>query len=94
MTTWSAPLALPAGTPEFNVNDGTSPIDLLIDGVISGIGRMLKIGDGTVRITRDNANWSGTVRLGVAGTAPLNGGRIIIAHRNALGTGAGLKIHF
>jgi autotransporter-associated beta strand protein len=94
MTTWSAPLALPAGTPEFNVNDGTSPIDLLIDGVISGIGRMLKIGDGTVRITRDNANWSGTVRLGVAGTAPLNGGRIIIAHRNALGTGAGLQMQF
>jgi autotransporter-associated beta strand protein len=93
-TEWAAPLALPTGTPEFNVNDGTSPIDLLIDGIISGIGRLLKIGDGTVRITGNNANWNGSVRLGVAGATPLNGGRIVIAHQNALGSGTGVQMQF
>jgi hypothetical protein len=69
-------------------------VDLLIDGVISGVARLLKIGDGTMRLTRDNANWSGSVRLGVAGTSPLNGGRIIMAHQNALGTGSNVQMQF
>jgi autotransporter-associated beta strand protein len=94
MSTWRAPLSLASGAPEVSVNDGTGPVDLLIDGVISGVARLLKIGDGTMRLTRDNANWSGSVRLGVAGTSPLNGGRIIMAHQNALGTGSNVQMQF
>ena len=47
-----------------------------------------------MRLTGNNSGWSGSARLGVAGSATIAGGRILIAHQNALGTGADVQMQF
>jgi autotransporter-associated beta strand protein len=93
-TTWNAPLSLPSGTPQFNIPAGPNAVDFVINGIISGIGRLLKVDSGTLRLSANNAGWVGGVRLGVAGTGAAPGGRLVIAHQNALGSAADLQMQF
>jgi fibronectin-binding autotransporter adhesin len=68
------------------VADSDAASDLILSGPLSmtGSGRLVKVGDGTLELTGTN-NYLG-LRIGLAGTSPANGGRVIIHDADDLGT--------
>ncbi len=68
------------------VADSDAASDLVLSGPLSmtGTGRLVKVGDGTLELTGAN-NYIG-LRIGLAGTSPANGGRVIIHDVDDLGT--------
>jgi hypothetical protein len=56
--------------------------------VLTGTQRIIKTGAGTLEVTQDNAaTLTGGFRLGTAGLTPVDGGKLKIGNKNALGTG-------
>jgi autotransporter-associated beta strand protein len=72
---------------QMNIGNGSADTDFIIDGDISstGAGRLVKVGEGTLRLTGDNSGLNG-VRLGTAGVSPANGGVLEIEQNTALGS--------
>ena len=88
--TITGPLGLGTATRVFNIADGTAAVDASIGGAISSgssSGRLHKLGDGTLSLLGDNSGMTGGVQLGTAGSAPLNGGTLIINSSTSLGPG-------
>jgi autotransporter-associated beta strand protein len=89
-----APVTLASGVPKFTIPETPALVDFLIDGALTGAGRLHKVGNGTLRLTGLNTSFPGGVRLGTAGTVTEPGGRLIIGDKNALGTSATLDFQF
>ncbi len=76
------------------VADGSAPVDLLLSGDIVSASRLSKRGPGTLRLTGNNGGvdgltgMTGGTQLGVAGTAPIVGGRLVIGNKYAIGSGS------
>ncbi len=82
--TVSGPVNLGTTSHTVSVVDGSSAVDLLLSGPLTGSGAISKAtGAGTLALTGDNSGYSGTVTLG--GTA-VTGGTISVGSANALGT--------
>ncbi len=67
--------------------------NLTVSGSVSGDGRLLKVGEGTLRLSASNSYSGGTHGYGgtaigdnFSGSAPHEGGTLIISDNNALGT--------
>jgi len=73
--TMSLPIALAAGTHNVTTNSG----NIAIGGVLSGAGKLVNTGTGTVSITGNNSYTGGTT---------VNAGTTIFGNNNAFGTGA------
>jgi autotransporter-associated beta strand protein len=86
----NGPVTFGAGVEKVTVPDTPDAIDFLINGTISGTGRLHKVGDGVMRINGVGLDFTGGVRMGTAGNSPATsetGGRLLIADKGALGTG-------
>lgn len=93
-TSHTSGTALIGGTLNFGSNprnitvaDGSAAEDLDFVGNIIGSGRVSKLGAGAFAMVGDNSSFSGGFNIGGTGVAPAAGGRLIIADKNALGTG-------
>jgi autotransporter-associated beta strand protein len=89
-----APVTLPSGVPKYTIPETPALVDFLIDGALTGAGRLHKVGSGTLRLAGVNTTFPGGVRLGTAGTTTEPGGRLIIGDKNALGTSTPLDFQF
>ncbi len=78
----SCPVSLTnSATRTFSVaDDGTTATDLVISGVISSSGSLIKAGDGTMELSGSNT---------YSGATTISGGTVLISNSNALGTTAG-----
>ncbi|MBL7856590.1 MAG: autotransporter-associated beta strand repeat-containing protein, partial [Cyclobacteriaceae bacterium] len=72
--TISAPIALGGATRTFNVNDGAAVPDLLLSGIVSGTGGILKAGAGSMNLAAVNTySGSTTVSTGILRIASTGG---------------------
>lgn len=92
--TINGPVSVPGGVPTLLIDDGSSAVDLLLNGALSGNGRLHKLGDGTLRLVGNNSGLTGGFRFGTAGLTPSAGGRLLIGDKDALGSGATLQMQF
>src|SRR6185295_2251090 len=65
-------------------------VDFLLLGTLSGSGRITKVDAGTMRVLGTNSSFTSGFRVGIAGSTPQTGGRLLISHSSALGTDSGV----
>lgn len=80
----SASLNLGNVVRTFTIADGLAGIDLLISGSLTGTGRLLKLGTGTLSLTGTNSGLLGGIQLG---TAVATGGTLALSNNTSLGVG-------
>ena len=68
----------------FTIADGLAGIDLLISGSLTGSGRLLKLGAGTLSLTGTNSGLLGGIQLG---TAAATGGTLALSNNTSPGSG-------
>ena len=91
----SAPtINLTGAVQRFTVVDTPAAVDATITGALGGVGKLHKIGTGTLRLVGDNTSFPGGVRIGTAGATTEPGGKLIISDNGALGTNGPLDFQF
>jgi autotransporter-associated beta strand protein len=90
--TINAPIDFGASSRNITVADGSSSVDLTLAGALTmtGTGRLIKLGDGTLDLTGTNSIPG--LQLGLAGTTSANGGRVIVHDADDIGTLAGASV--
>lgn len=78
---------LGVGDKTYNIANGSGDVDLLVPGNLTGANRIIKTGEGVLRLTGDNSGLGG-LRIGIQSTtSPTNGGTVEAGSALALGTG-------